>query len=68
MDPKFYNKDGSLTRYALSCGYVQQKGNAELYREHSCYHVVARIDGKIVREDTWSLKEARAHLRRLGKK
>ena len=25
-DPKFHNRDGSLTRYALACGYVQQRG------------------------------------------
>ena len=23
MKPKFYNKDGSLTRYALACGYIE---------------------------------------------
>lgn len=67
MDPKFYNKDGSLNRYALSCGYVEKKGSAQLYREHACYHVLVMVDGKAVREDTWSLKEVRKHLTRLSK-
>ena len=41
--PKFYNADGSLTRYGLACGYIERvvKGNnsLELWLEHNCYHV-----------------------------
>jgi len=36
--PIFYNKSGTLTKYALSCGYVEQHGNARLFRD-GCYHV-----------------------------
>ena len=52
MTPVFYNKDGSLTAYALACGYLEQKGEVggssasgftgiqtTMWREHDCYHV-----------------------------
>ena len=39
----FYNKNGTLTRYALACGYteVYRKGNISirLFKEDACYHV-----------------------------
>lgn len=39
---RFHNKDGSLTRYAFACGYVQREtiGNVEvsLYQD-GCWHV-----------------------------
>jgi len=68
MDPVFYNKDGSLTKYALACGYVQKKGNRQLYQEHTCYHVIVELEGKFLRESTYSLGEARKAYRTLGKK
>ena len=41
--PKFYNADGSLTRYGFACGYIEstRKGNSHLtmWLEHNCYHV-----------------------------
>ena len=41
----FNNKDGSLTDYSLSCGYIHRlKVNnswLELYKEHNMYHVKA---------------------------
>lgn len=44
MNPKFYNKDGSLTRYAFKCGYIQEKGSKDgiyvsMWHEHSTFHV-----------------------------
>jgi len=66
-DPIFYNKDGSLTKYALLCGYVQKKGNRQLYQEHTCYHVIVEVDGKFLRESTHSLTEARKAYRRMGR-
>jgi hypothetical protein len=43
METSFYNKDGALTEYGLSCGYVEKveiNGQyAELYKEHNAYHV-----------------------------
>src|ERR1039457_3334405 len=71
-EPKFYNKDGSLTKFSLQCGYIEKKGHAQLYREHECYHIQAWINvegapDKHVRESTWSLTEARVILRKLSK-
>jgi hypothetical protein len=41
--PKLYNADGSLTKYGLSCGYIEstRKGDSHLtmWLEHNCYHV-----------------------------
>ena len=67
MDPLFYLKDGSLTRYALSCGYVEKKGFAQLYRELECYHVLAWNGEVQVWKSTYSLTEARKLLRQLAK-
>jgi len=40
---RFYNRDGSLTGYGLSCGYIERLEYCdswkELYMEHSHYHV-----------------------------
>ena len=42
-EPKFYNKDGSLTRYSFKCGYVQREEHEgeykEMYMEYNHYHV-----------------------------
>jgi hypothetical protein len=61
----FSNKDGSCTKYALACGYVQRIGNVQLYREHECYHIVRTdFDGYCVeRSATFSLTEARKMFR-----
>ena len=38
-EPKFHNKDGSLTAYSLACGYVQILGDGwKLYKD-GCYHL-----------------------------
>jgi hypothetical protein len=41
--PLFFNDDGTLTEYGLSCGYREQhsvKGiELTLWKEHSTYHV-----------------------------
>jgi hypothetical protein len=63
MDRIFYNKDGSCTKYALACGYVQVVGNVQLYREHECYHVLRLVDDRYERIATYSLTEARAMFR-----
>lgn len=65
MRDKFKNADGSLTAYALACGYIQQKQagplKAELYHD-GCYHVRAFRDGKRVYwEGFGKLGEARRH-------
>ena len=42
-EPIFYCKNGDLTDYALSCGYIQKKeiGNkiVKLFKEHTTYHI-----------------------------
>jgi hypothetical protein len=44
--PKFFNKGGWLSPYALGCGYVERVSarnikeiEVELYKEHGTYHV-----------------------------
>jgi hypothetical protein len=47
-EPKFHNKDGSLTAYAFACGYIEREVlessekdiEVELYKD-SLYHVRA---------------------------
>lgn len=40
---KFYNKNGDLSLYALSCGYVEAKRTEKkvikLFEEHGVFHV-----------------------------
>lgn len=41
--PKFYNADGSLTRYGFACGYTENADNnglhLSMWLEHNCWHV-----------------------------
>lgn len=43
MKTKFYNKNGELSFYGLSCGYVEskrtKKKEVQLFREHDVFHV-----------------------------
>lgn len=52
----FYNKNGLLTNYGLSCGYIERKeiNNKwiELYKEHNCFHV--RSGNLNNRYDIWN--------------
>jgi len=65
---KFITKQGQLTAYALSCGYVESKiagfVKINLWREHSCYHVRAhdRINGRMFWESFRTIKSARRHM------
>lgn len=64
MEPKFFNKDGSLTKYSFKCGKVQEEGCVSMWMEHFCYTIQLRKeDGSVVRKETDSLKRARAHYR-----
>lgn len=67
-DPKFNNKDGSLTRYAFACGYVEQHDNKEtnsrvvLWFECGAYHVRSHQfqgAGRLAWETFHTVKEAR---------
>lgn len=69
-DPKFYNKDGSLTVYALACGYIQWWSvdtiKVKLWMEASTFHVSSRDENSSEPAD-WvvyeSLTTARAAFR-----
>jgi hypothetical protein len=43
LNKKFYNADGSLTIYALACGYIEEKetdqGHFTMWMEHGAFHV-----------------------------
>ena len=45
MQPKFHNADGTLTAYALACGYIERKETEnlrlDLWHENCVYHVNA---------------------------
>ena len=67
-DPKFNNKDGSLTVYALACGYIEQHDIKEndcrvtLWGECGQYHVRAHQfngGGRLAWESFHSIKDAR---------
>lgn len=38
-DSLFYTKRGLLTRYAFSCGYVEERKGLRLHMEHGTYQV-----------------------------
>lgn len=67
--PKFRNADGSLTLYALACGYIEST-EGPLYGvrlwQDGCFHVRRHHNGRQLRgyiQDSWecfdSLTEAR---------
>ena len=43
MKPKFHNASGTLTDYALGCGYLEKRTDGKiettLWKEHGVYHV-----------------------------
>ena len=72
-EPRFYTRAGTLTAYALGCGYVERRygrtgGTVDLYREHGVYHVrlFDRETGRRVWVSSYTLAEARKTFRRLG--
>ena len=68
-DCMFYNKDGTLTRYAFSCGYIekQKNGNKNLSMRHGVFHVLGQDEnGNFVNESFQHVKPARAFLRARG--
>ena len=66
---KFYNKDGSLSVYALACGYVQNHDRddiyTKLYRDNGVYVVRTWSPlGRKAKEETFRLvSEARQAFR-----
>ena len=72
-EPKLTNKNGTLTAYALACGYVESRplatrgSIARLFRDGGVWHVQARDDarGRFVWECFDTLTPARAFFRNL---
>lgn len=48
-EPKFYNANGELTMYGLSCGYYEIKATTskwkELYFSDNTFHVRSGVNG-----------------------
>lgn len=75
IQPGFYTRRGLLTKYGLSCGYIETKTRnfirIELYREHETYHLRAFDESADAAQfrlswDTFpTLGAARAHYRKL---
>jgi hypothetical protein len=62
MTNKFNNKDGSLTKYAFLCGYIEKKSNDtnRVSLELDCiYHVKGMINGVRLWECFDTLTQAR---------
>ena len=65
QDPVFYNKDGTLTKYAFACGYVQQEhfdisghlAKKDIYQEHTTYHFRLFIDDKKIFWKSYDLED-----------
>lgn len=68
MKDKFKNTDGTLTRYAFACGYMElvECGDKrlQLYQD-CCYHVRAIVRGEPRWESFEKLTDARAFYRKL---
>lgn len=66
---KFYRKNGSLTLYAFSCGYIERLENKNHDRidlsKDGNWHVKSTINGKFVWEVFDSLTEARKYVKQL---
>lgn len=73
MNPKFHNKNGTLTPYAFACGYVETRplntsgGEVRLFRDGAVWHVQAQDDdrGRFVWECFDLLTPARAFFRKV---
>ena len=60
---RYYNKNGTLTRYAFSCGYIEKHANLNLHMRHGVFHVDGQdINGNFVNKSFDTVKPARAFL------
>lgn len=60
--PRFYNANGTITRYAFGCGYVERYGPLSLYLEGT-YHVRGIVGTERVWECFDTVGEARSFAR-----
>ena len=66
--PKCYNADGSLTKYAFACGYLQTRGRITLSMEHHVMIVKGfQKNGTYVVQGFYKLTEARKFFRKVSK-
>ena len=68
--PKFYNRNGTLTKYAFSCGYVEHYyskdgNNIKLWKDSIVYIVDSDICGEKHRQVFASLTSARLFVRNI---
>ena len=61
-EPIFYNSNGTLTKYALFCGYVESKqsdkGTKKMFIEHNHIHVKHyKIDDVSISTELWNTFE-----------
>lgn len=66
----FYTKNGNLTRYAFSCGYIEKRGSISLEKEHHSYHVkgfAGELQDTRIWESFHTLSEARKFFRTFPK-
>lgn len=61
--PKFKNKDGSLTTYALACGYVEKNKELTMGMEYGVYYVRGFRNQEHIIESYSSIIDARKALR-----
>lgn len=66
MKARFTNNDGTLTAYALRCGYVDVLGDSRLSHD-VIYHVKWEDDGSHGWESFGKLKDARKFWRKTNK-
>lgn len=65
---KFRNKDGSLTRYALACGYVEEEAGVKLYGDGAVYQVKGWICNKLEWESYDELTPAKKAFKKMVKR
>jgi hypothetical protein len=69
MKTRFNNTDGSLTRYAFNCGYIEQKENNQNRLSLSLdgvYHVKGFVGNQRVWESFEKLTDARKYYKSIS--
>lgn len=70
---KTFNKDGSLTRYAFSCGDIEvynvkgQQDDIHISFEHGTFHVKGFFGEKWINKGFSKIGDARKYIRQYGK-
>lgn len=67
MEKEIYNKNGQLSDYGLSCGYIDRIEKNNIYVELSKNHGVYFVKSNNIRESCDTLTEARKKYSKLIK-